>query len=124
MPEGELSKIRVDKKDSNEMHLIERMQVKPTEKLSKICHLAKDIYNKANYIMRHYFFMVLESEDVDLEWLEKTHHHMVSTPHDFDNVVKITKVFLERAKIEIPIDDSDAPLRNEKGDIIGVVLVI
>jgi len=100
MPDGELPKIRSQKEASDEMHLIERMQVKPSEKLSKICHLAKDIYNKANYILRHYFFIVLKSEEVALEWLEKAHHHMMSTPHDFDKVVKITKLFLERAKKE------------------------
>lgn len=99
-PEGELPNIRIDEKDTGEMHLIERMQVKPTEKLSKICHFAKDIYNKANYILRHYFFMVIESEEVALEWLKKAHHYLVSNPHDFDKIVKITKIFLKRAEKE------------------------
>lgn len=38
------------------MKLTEQIQLKPSNTLSKLCHLAKNLYNEANYIIRQEFF--------------------------------------------------------------------
>ena len=42
--------------ETESIHLVERIQANPSPELTKICHLAKNMYNTANYIIRHYFF--------------------------------------------------------------------
>lgn len=78
------------------IHLVERIQANPSPELSKICHLAKNLYNTANYIMRHYFFLMRESVERAKEWLEIICNYLVSCSHDFEKVVKVTKTYMER----------------------------
>ncbi|MFW9782699.1 MAG: RNA-guided endonuclease TnpB family protein, partial [Candidatus Heimdallarchaeota archaeon] len=38
------------------MRLTEQIQVKKSKELSKVCHLAKNLYNLANWYLRQDFF--------------------------------------------------------------------
>ncbi len=70
--------ITEEPEEGDTIHLVERIQVKLSAELSKICHLAKDIYNKANYIIRHYFFFVCKSNKQTFEWLDKVRQVVIS----------------------------------------------
>ena len=85
------------------------MQFKPTEELSKICHLSKEMYNKANYIMRHYFFIMRGSEDLAKECLKKVNNYLVSCPHEFDKIV----AFIEECTKKIHKETKE---KHEKGN--------
>lgn len=89
------------------MHQVERMQVKPTEELSRICHKAKDMYNKGNYIKRHHFFFNKVSVELAEEWLKKITHYLVSCPHDFEKVVNFTNVYLKKIEEECEGEDGE-----------------
>ncbi|MHA1670934.1 MAG: hypothetical protein ACTSV5_10220 [Promethearchaeota archaeon] len=82
--------------ETESMHLVERMQAKPSPELSKICLLAKNMYNTANYIMRQYFFLMMESAELAKEWFEKVCNYLVSCSYDFEKVVIVTKTYMER----------------------------
>lgn len=99
-------------KKEKPMHLVERMQVKPSEELSKICHLAKDIYNKANYIMRHHFFFSKESDEMANEWLKQINNYLVSCPHEFEKVVSVTEAFLNKIKKDAKENGDDTKKGN------------
>lgn len=94
------------------MRLVERMQVKATEELSQICHKAKDMYNKANYIMRHHFFFSKTSDELATQWLKKVTNYMVSCSHDFDKVIKVTEKYLKMVGEEYEGEDGERKRRN------------
>jgi putative transposase len=95
--------------ETESMQLVERIQAKPSPKLSKICHLAKNIYNTANYIMRHYFFLMRESVELAKEWLQTVNKYIVSRPHEFEKVVSVTKTYMEQIQ-------KDTKEEHEKGN--------
>jgi putative transposase len=82
------------------IHLVERIQANLSPELSNICHLAKNMYNTANYIMRHYFFLMRESPILATEWLETICNHLVSDSNDFERIVIVTKTYMEQIQKE------------------------
>ncbi len=42
------------------MEIVEQIQLKPSPQLSHLCHLAKNLYNEANYQYRQFYFLLEE----------------------------------------------------------------
>lgn len=42
------------------LQLVERIQLRPSKDLSRLCHLAKNLYNEANFHVRQFFFNLEE----------------------------------------------------------------
>ncbi|MFX1276070.1 MAG: RNA-guided endonuclease InsQ/TnpB family protein [Promethearchaeota archaeon] len=78
------------------MHLVERIQVKTSPDFSKICYKSKNLYNKANYVLRHYFFLIRESHALVEEWLKKVTNYLISSPREFDKVCRISEKYLKK----------------------------
>ncbi len=53
------------------MKLTEQIQRKKTSELSKICHLAKNLYNSANWLIRMRYFFRLKADRFNDKWFRK-----------------------------------------------------
>ncbi len=78
------------------MLLTEQIQLKYSKELSKICQLAKNLYNKANYLIRHRYFFLLSPNRLDFKWLKELKSDLFSEPDLFSNIASITKKYLTK----------------------------
>ncbi|GAG85445.1 unnamed protein product [marine sediment metagenome] len=73
------------------MLLSEQIQLKKSEELSNLCHLAKNLYNKANYLVRLRYFFLLNPDILDFEWLKGLKNNLISKSSLPSNVDQIKK---------------------------------
>lgn len=80
----------IQKKDSNKTLLVERIQLKPTKELSKLCHECKNLYNVGNYYVNmNYDVMEKYLNYNDLAWMLKSNRHYKAIPaHVAQNVLR------------------------------------
>ena len=91
---------KLDKKNGvfsqyKRMLLSEQIQLKKSEELSNLCHLAKNLYNQANYLVRHRYFFLLNPERLDFKWLKELKNKLISKSSNISNISSITKKYLE-----------------------------
>jgi putative transposase len=77
-----------------EIKATERIQVKPSLELSELCHLSKNLYNLANYLIRHRFFFMQAPERIDYKWLKEVKWNFISNPGTFDSIAAITQRYI------------------------------
>ena len=83
------------------MKLTERIQVKYSPELSNICHLAKNLYNQANYLVRQRYFFLCEPKRLDYRWLKELKCKLYLEPSQFDTIASITQKFLNIRKKQV-----------------------
>ena len=77
------------------MLLSEQIQLKKSEDLSNLCHLAKNLYNHANYLVRHRYFFLLNPDRLDFKWLKELKDDLISKCSNVSNISHITKKYVE-----------------------------
>ena len=77
------------------MLISEQIQLKRSEELSNLCHLAKNLYNKANYLVRHRYFFLLNPDRSDFKWLKELKKDLISKSSNTSNISSITKKYSE-----------------------------
>jgi len=82
--------------EDNKIFISERIQVKPSPELSKVCHLAKNLYNLANFLVRARFFFKQDNDRaLDTDWLKELEHELFSRPARFDSIAAITQKYIK-----------------------------
>jgi len=83
------------------MLIAEQIQLKKLEELSNLCHLAKNLYNQANYLVRCRYFFLLNPDRLDFEWLKGLKNELISKSSLLSNVASNKKKYLEIKNILI-----------------------